>query len=355
MKLATAVSLIALGLGAVSFVVVGCGGDDETGSGSAGAGRQPPAPTGAATPEQGERTFAITALQLGETDRAGVANKDAWKKFGYNLDGLASTRDSKDVCTPAPGASKANQEDGEEGIDNAFAKTILPLISSFANAPSKQLSDSIQNSGAFTIMMRVKGLTEEAAQTNTGLSGTILIGSNLNKKPDFSPTFEWPYRREPQVPITGAYITNGTFVNGAGGATIRLSLFFQGVALDLVVNKAIITFKHQPPNDIGEGTIAGVIGAEELIAGIERVAGGISEQLCGGSTLDSIKSTIRQASDILKDGTNKAGVPCDGISIGIGFTGKRIANPGAPAPDDTTPPEDLCNPNRDAGAGGDGG
>ena len=78
------------------------------------------------------------------------------------------------------------------------------------------------------------------------------------------------------------------------------------------------------------------------------VAGSISPMLCGGATLDTILSVIRQASDIRADGTNGPGAACDAISIGIGFTAKQIgpaktlAKPTPPAPD----------PCADAGAGG---
>ena len=70
-----------------------------------------------------------------------------------------------------------------------------------------------------------------------------------------------------------------------------------------------------------------------------------------GKTLDTIKQTIRQASDIREDGTNAAGVPCNAISIGLGFTGKRIGQPKTVAVDEAPPP-DPCT----AGDGGtDGG
>jgi hypothetical protein len=353
MKLYTALSLVGLGLGVVGIVSAqGCGSDSSSGGGNTAdagqtaKGRQPPAkPDAPATTSSDERTFAVYSLSLGEADRNGVANKDAWKDYGFDLDGLTTTKDSKDVCQRQQGASASNQEDGKDGIDNAFGKVIIPFLAPFAAAPSKTLTDSI-HSGSFTILLKIKGLTDDPTQTNTGLSGTLLVGANYGegKTPTFTETDNWPFRKDPQVPITDAYINNGTFVNGAGGSTVKLSLYIQGVSLDLAINKAIITFDHSAPNEATNGTIAGVIGTEELVSGIEKVAGRISTQLCGGSTLDSIKQTIRQASDILKDGTNKAGVPCDAISIGIGFTAKRIGNPTTEAPPDKTPPDPCTNP-----------
>ncbi len=360
MKLYTALSLIGLGLGAAAFA---CGSSDSGSSsgGTSGGGKQPVAkPDAPATTVTDTKTFAVNALFLGEADRNGVANKDAWKSYGFNLDGLNTTKTDTNVCTRQQGASSSNQEDGTDGVDNAFGKIIIPFLQPFSATPSKTINDSIVG-GSFTIMLKIKGLADDPAQSNTGLTGTLLIGGNfdpVNKtKPTFTTADDWPYRQDPQVAISDAYINKGTFVNGTGGASVKLALYIQGVSLDLTIAHAIITFDHSAANDLTNGTIAGVISTDELITGIEKVAGRISTQLCGGSTLDSIKQTIKQASDILADGSNKAGVNCDGISIGIGFTAKKVGNPTKVAPPDTTPPDPCTTPASDGGTGdgGDGG
>jgi hypothetical protein len=261
------------------------------------------------------------------------------------------------VCQRQGGADSAKQEDGNGGIDNAFGRTVLGFILGLVPTPSKTINDSIQG-GSFTILMTVTGLTDDPKQTNTGLGGDLRVGGNYGdgKRPTFAPTDDWPYRANPPpIPFAGAYINNGTFVNGAGGATVELSLFIQGVALSLTINRAVITFDHSAPDEITNGTISGVLGTEALVTGIEKVAGRLSTQLCGGSTLDTIKQTIRQASDILEDGSNKPNVPCTGISIGLGFTGKHIGAPKTIAVDKPAPP-DPCNA-ADGGAegGADGG
>ena len=356
MKLYRTLSLLVIALGAAGLTAAqgcGSGGTDAGTSGtSPTAGRTPPpSPAGAAPSDTPARTFALNQIFLGETDRKAAPLKDAWKDYGYNIDGLTTTKDSKDVCQRQSGADAAKQEDGKDGIDNAFGRTVLGFILGLVPTPTKTINDSVQ-SGSFTILLDIKGLTDDAKQTNTGLSGRLLVGGGFgkDKKPTFSPADDWPYRADPIVPIAGAYINNGTFVNGSGGATVELSLFIQGVQLSLVINRAAITFDHQPPNDITNGTISGVINTESLVTGIEKVAGRISTQLCGGSTLDTIKQTIRQASDIRDDGTNAAGIPCNAISIGLGFTGKRIGAPKTVATD-TPPPPDPCKAG-DAGADG---
>ena len=359
MKLVKSLSFLLVGLGTAGILAQGCGGDSTTdnaeGGTTGGAGRTPPAaPTAGATTDSTIRTFALNQLFLGETGRNAAPLKDAWKDYGYNIDGLTTTKESKDVCTRQGGADSAKQEDGKEGIDNAFGRTVLGFILGLVPTPSKTINDSIAG-GSFTILLEIKGLTDDPKQNNTGLSGRLLVGGDYSNgktpatKPTFSPTDDWPYRANPIVPINGAYINNGTFVNGAGGATVELSLFIQGVQLSLAINRAAITFDHSAPNEITNGTISGVINTEALVTGIEKVAGRISTQLCGGSTLDTIKQTIRQASDIKADGTNAAGAPCDAISIGLGFTGKKIGDAKTVAVD-VAPPPDPCTTPADAGA-----
>ena len=141
-------------------------------------------------------------------------------------------------------------------------------------------------------------------------------------------------------------------MNGKGGAKVDLALSISGQSLKLTINKAIITFKHTPPNDLEEGTIAGVIDTEQFVSGIGAVAGRFSTDLCQGSTVEGIKSSIRQASDMLADGTQDPNKECNGISVGIGFTAKRVGNPTKTAPEETPPPDPCTNPPppKDAGA-----
>lgn len=360
MKLAATLTLI--GLSAATFALAqGCGSSDDPGSSSGGSssgqeGKVPPSDEGSPTTATDERVFALNALYLGDTDRAGSKAAGAWKQYGYNLDGLVTNvADSKapdlaKVCKRVEGAPASVHQDGEGGIDNAFGSQILKLLEPFSSTPSKSISDSMKE-GAFTIMLKVTGLTDDAEQTNTGLSGKLLVGTKFgDTAPTFTEADDWPYIPDPQVAIDGAYINKGMFVNGKGGAKVQLGLNIQGQSLNLTINKAIITFKHNAAGkSLDEGTIAGVIRTQELIDGIAAIAGRFDTSLCSGGTVDSIKDTIRQSSDIMADGSQDPSTVCDGISIGIGFTAKRVGNPTKQVqPED--PPPDPCQ-----GGGVDGG
>jgi hypothetical protein len=263
---------------------------------------------------------------------------------------------STDVCTLAPNAGASVQVDGNRGIDNSFGSNILPIVQNAAGltTPSKTVSDAI-GKGGFTIMIKIAGLADDPKQTSNGLTGDLFAGGKYDPDGGTSPAFDlttdWPVRPEllndgktlasgSKVHFPSAYVNNGTFVNGVG-ATLTLSLAFGGVALDIQVNQATITFDHTGPTNADNGTISGVIESAALIDGLKKVAGRISPSLCSGSTFDGIAAQINQASDIMKDGTNGPGQNCDGISIGLGFTAKQIKDPDQVA-GNTAPSPDPC-------------
>lgn len=391
MKLRSISSVFGFGVTALAFAgfghQVGC----SSGTSSSALVGQPPAPPSSpATTSTKVETFAIQTLLLGEAPRSGgAASNTAWKAYGYNLDGLVTTETSTNVCTLAAGAPKINQIDGNNGIDNSFGSVILPIIQSAASLPTPSMTISNYiDTGKFTIQIQVTGLDDTPAQNATGLSGQLFASGAYPgaSPPAFTTATDWPVNPQllndyntatqscptggclvssgstitfPATPAPGAYIANGTFVSGnlaTGGITVSLSLVFEGVALTLSVNHAVITFDHTTPNVAGNGTIAGVIDTTQLISGLQSVAGRISTSLCGAA-FTGIAQQIMQASDIIHDGTNTMGVPCDGISIGLGFTGALVANPDMVDVSDAAVPPDPCSTDggMDTGTGGDTG
>src|SRR4051812_27304309 len=95
-----------------------CSSDDAGGAAATGSRAAPPVrPEAPQTASTEEHNFALHKLFLGNTDRAGTASPDAWKKFGYDLDGKTTTSiHDTAVCKP----KDSTVVDGENGIDNAF-------------------------------------------------------------------------------------------------------------------------------------------------------------------------------------------------------------------------------------------
>lgn len=340
---AGAIGAVALGVLGLATYQVGCGSSAAPAT-DAGPGQSklpPEKPVGASvTPTQDVFTYALDTLLLGDATRAGALSGSAWRDYGFDIDRKHTTKDSTDVCQRKAGAGSNVQVDGNGGIDNSFGANILPIIQNAASLsnPSDQISTSIKD-GSFTIQFKIKGLTKDPKQTNTGLFAELFASGTFGDdggtaKPTFTPADDWPVRPEllkdgqtiaggSKVQFTDSYINNGSFVTPQG--TVTISLAFKGVALDLEIQKAVIVMDING-DQAQNGTIAGVINAQKLVDGLKTVAGRISASLCG-TAFDGIAQQIQQTSDILSDGTNRSGVPCDAISIGIGFTAKRIANP----------------------------
>lgn len=347
------------------------GATSDTGAAATDSGTSivaPGKPSAPATTSTAEHNFAIHQLFMGNASRTvdqATQDPNAWKSYGYNVDGKITGKGATDVCQRAPGASAQSQVDGPGGIDNSFGQTILPILLTFSGDAAKKINDSIA-AGGFTVMLDTVGLSDDPAQTNTGLTGKLFAGTQFSNPdggapPTFTPADNWPVSAksvngldvaQPKIKFDDAYVANGTWVNGSP-ADVNLALGIQGVTLQITVHHAVITFAHSAPGKGTNGTIAGVITTEELIAGIQGVAGSIATSLCSGSTFATIAAQIRGASDILSDGTNSPDKPCDAISIGIGFNADEIGKP-TKAVEEVPGPDKCAALNGDAGTG-DGG
>jgi hypothetical protein len=109
--------------------------------------------------------------------------------------------------------------------------------------------------------------------------------------------------------------------------------------LTLRIHQPIVTFDSTGEN----GTIAGVLTAQEAFAQATLLTDALFAPDCTQSA--AVVDQVSQSQDIVADGTNQAGVPCNAISIGLGFTAKRVANPTTVGVD-PPPAVDAC----DAGA-----
>lgn len=282
-------------------------------------------------------TYALDALFLGDVARDGHASPTAWERYGYDLDGLGTNASSDDVCTLRAGAPRATQTDGAGGVDNAFGALVVPIGETAAgDALASAWETAAIRAGAWTLELRFDDGLPSLATDVVGIRGTVFVGAPLATPPALDETTDWPVLPSP-VTWTNAYATGGTFVSEP--SELVLPLDYGGVALPLAIHRAVVTFARDPgdPTRLVDGIIAGVLDTSELVATVRRFAGAISPRLCGTPS-DLVATEIERASDILRDGTNAPGVPCDAISIGLGFTARRVANPTSVAPAPPTPP-----------------
>ncbi len=363
------------------FGAVACGSDDGGGGNSGGAGGSggsggsgggsttdqscstptgdcrvaPAEPTDAPTGDGTTPTVvALNSLLLGDKTRDGTLDSKAWKDYGFNLDGLVSTRGGKNHCKPAGSGTVASiQPDGNGGIDNSFGANLLGLITTLAADASDSVNESITD-GDFTVILRMSTLGSGAEQK--GIAADLFGGAKLGSTPAFDGSDVWPVMSEllndpadinsSKVKFGSSFVTGGTWYSGTPG-TLSLALSVSGFTLTLNIRQAIISTKITGAGTAAaagsDGIIGGVLDTEELVSELKKVAGTFDESLCDGSTFESIASSIRAASDIMADGTNgDSSKTCDGISIGLGFSAKAVQLGTAAPP--ATPGADPCNP-----------
>ncbi len=363
-------------------LAVGCGSSSSggsgggAGSGGSGGGGEvtppctdctvpPSAPANGVAGDGSGTILAVDKLYLGDTTWDGTQSLDAWKDFGYDLDGIKSTLKTTNHCKLQEGANAANvKTDGNGGIDNSFGANILPIIINLAADASTKINENIA-SGAFTIILKIDGI---GGGTNyIDLPASLYAGAQLSDAdgnpltPKWDGTDKWPVYCElmaqcldtgtPQmdagntskVQFAKSYVAGGTWVSGSKG-NVNLSLSVQGYSLSLTIHEAQLTAQldaGNPPTSATHGIIAGILDTEELINSLQSVAGNISTSFCAGSsTFDSIAQQIRAASDIMNDGTQDSTKTCNGISIGLGFDMKAVQL--GKVNDKTPPGPDPC-------------
>jgi len=321
---------------------------------------EPPAePDAGATDTQTKTTFAIDSVRFGESGNGKLVGA-AWRSLGYDLDGKLTTKDSTGVCTLAAGAPKTDQVDGDGGIDNSFAANVIALIVSGLSpwqGPEVIVTDvetaAIQQ-GRFTLQIQVQGLSEDPAQTALGLRVATFASDALGSVPAFDSTTDWPVLDQSVedentvasgavVRFEDAYVTGGTLVAGMSSRiTLPFRLIVNEIPITLAVHSAILTFDHVDAASAANGVLAGVLDVNEMIDAIRGFVEVNNGRAFCGSAFDGIAQQLAQSADILVDRYNAPGIPCDGVSIAIGFHATRVANPTQVAAMPTPPPS-LCD------------
>jgi hypothetical protein len=275
--------------------------------------------------------FAIRTLWLGDVDRGGSANSQAWTQFGFDIDGLDTTSASTNVCKLLPGSPIATQTDGECGIDNSFGENWLPIfLTVFGTSWSPQVNAGIAAGAATDILV----LQLPASGDASNVQAVLLNGAALGHAPKWDGTDVWPIDSssvvnadwmQANVRFDDGYLVGGTYVStplsGAGAVTI-------GSLLEAIPEDQSLDPWHVPVTQVqvsvhlapdGMSATGGVLSA---IMPVDKVLAQFQPLCC--DYICSIPEQLEQAADIVVDGTNQPGVTCDGISLGIGFEATRV-------------------------------
>lgn len=297
---------------------------------------------------EGEPVFAVTKLFLGDTTRDGVSSSIAWKQYGFNVDGLVSTKNSKDLCKPPKGGTPSGTyPDGDDGIDNAFGKTFIPIFGGLVAEPTGSLQEKLDHG-----MSRLLFLDETLPPgSEQGPHSTRAYRTtDLGHPPALDGSDSWLAAPEGLMNWTDLASSTSVFLTSTlqdnlwasgQGTTLEVPMLLGDEALMLSIRLPRITMRLTPGHEAAiEGQIGGVLDTEEFIAAFRKLAGNFDPGLCSGSTWDSVANQLRGTSDILADGTQDPNKTCDGISVGLGFTATKalLAGIGPASP----PPPNPC-------------
>lgn len=343
---------------------VGCG-DSDTGTGGGGGGTPtagvvpPPRPDGAGPGDGTGVIFGTTHIYIGTKTRDGQESADAWKEFGYDIDGQVTAQDFSGHCDPAGGAAPNNVfPDGNDGIDNAFGRVLLPIIKTAAATSVSDLEAELNGAiaeGSFNIMVNLTDLGSGADYDPiSGLlqAGKEGVGNTWKAAPEFLEDPTDPLSASVKFP--NSYLTENVWVSGDQG-TVELNIAIAGFELSLNIESAVITMELDGAHGgATKGVISGVLDTEALIDQLRSVLGAVDPSFCEGTAVEGILNQIRQASDIMKDGSQQTGVECNGISIGLGFDATAVTIDGVGTPAEEVPPP-CSEGGGGAGGGGTGG
>ena len=289
--------------------------------------------------------FAIDTIYFGDMDWDGNLDSNAWMLFGQNIDGDESTASSTGLCQPAGGATAADvYPDGDDGLDNAFGKSVLPLLGAVSADFTDRVNGSIIN-GSFTWLLKVDPLGTNESPVTT----MVYAADSRTSPPSFDGSDCWPVApaslEDPSdfdsanVLFDDGEITASRLSTGSPG-DLELSLPISGTILHLTAHHAQIVVELEDDSNVpSRGVISGVLDTEEFLEEARDVLGFLDPTMCSGPTFETMATAIRRASDIMKDGTQDPASTCDGISVGIGFT---MGQAGFSGLGSATPAVDPC-------------
>lgn len=320
--------------------VPGTGATGGTGTGGTciDCANPPPADPGAPPGDGPGATFAMSHIYLGDTEPNGAPSQNAWKQYGFDIDGQISDKSSTYHCRVQEGGTKSNiQTDGIGGIDNSFGANIMPVFLGLMSDFSMQFNEAIQQ-GDQSYLIKIDGLG--SGPSYAGLPASIFNAAPLGHMPSWDGGDAWPVFCEfmnaclnndtPQISdgndsmtaYPNSYVVNGVWVSNTS-AMFHFGMMFDVASWSLPIDHARVTLNLNDPSSSAAGTVSGVMNTELTIESLRDVAGQISTSLCSGPTMDSVAQQIAAASDIMADGTQDPSQLCNGISIGFGFDARH--------------------------------
>jgi hypothetical protein len=318
---------------------------DAGGQGGECEGRRPPArPTGADGPDGEDMVFGLRDVVLDQEADG------RWARLGYNLDGYCTgAPDFALGCTLPPGGGRPSQ-DGEDGIDNVFGKDLFPLVDGVVDG-LEEASRARQMEGLGLVVMGLRdwnGLPDDpqvhvtisqsvdtvAAAAGDPPPAVVFVNHEATLAGEPAPGPAWDgndyvWVREdtflagnyddPLVFDANAYVAGNVFV---ARLPERVEILFQGDGVGVMVRLTGGIATGRITDDrmgIDDVMVTGRWSVLDLLRTAENVG------VCVGTIeYNFLRSRLEALVDVSSDPAADRSTLCNAISLGVGFTGRRL-------------------------------
>jgi len=315
----------------------------------------PPPPVGPDVPGVGTFTLAVHSIDLGDTDPVPP---------GYDLDQTCTCIDDG-----GPSCASHNQHcDFAAGVDNGAVTLIKAFEATQPTSFGSSAFSSMAASGHWSILLQLSGYgttPDGGVPDDPSVDLAIFVGpSSITQPPNWDGNDSWLVAASsvgdgglshPLYKSGGAYVANHVLVaalpememtlSGGGMQTITVHLtsgFLTGT-LDLVGNSL----------QISDGIIAGRWAEPDIFKAVSSYRTTTGAPLCTNTLIvyAQAKGTICNGLDILTVDGQPASLPCNALSMGVGFTAfpilplSTVGAPTVPTPGcsaATDPATDSC-------------
>jgi len=290
------------------------------------------------------------------------ARVDAGRDSGVDAGHDTGLDVTETVVVPYDSALPVGPIEGGVISDTAAIHTFAIRRLYIGDTPVSQVLSEEIGQGQFTALLNTHGIQGgETMQSAVGLTGGIFVGGAYggsgpatyplgDSGTEFLIDASWPVNRSSLVPGGGvedaaavqfpsAYITNDVWVSGSLSSTptltIPLTILIDGHALTFTVHHAVITFVYSP-TDAGQGlalhgVLAGVLDTTELLEHLATTLGPVAGGQFCGVLRTTFEPDLLAAQDMILGPddaiSNKPGVACNAISVGLGFDADEIQIP----------------------------
>jgi hypothetical protein len=307
----------------------------------------------ASIPDQpgGTVTLLVSYYRLGLTTRDGVEAKDAWRSYGFDLDGLCTTAEdsitSKDTCKRVSGSSTDALVDGDACRDNNFGSRLAPLIKTFSPTAEATLGANIKK-GSLTIAVRLDDLAPTGEDGRVPGALFVVKGTGGKAALDGNDVLDVDEMSvkggdlaQPVAPLAGVVrLVDGARVWSTQVGELELpAVFIAGATGTIPVHGARLEI------ELDTVPMRGTLGGWILATDAQVVVGGLlrKQTICPDNPVyQQVAKNVLQASDMPATLPHDTTKECEAISLGLGIEMVK-ATLGKVLPTPTVPP-DPCPP-----------